>query len=150
MRLLLDEDVAIQVESALNRRGHDAIHIQTAGRKRLSDREVFDFAIAERFDALITKDRHRRGEALQASISAMRSGLRVVRLDLKGQINGVSWQTANNQIQALLDRLPDLEEILQPDSTFVRLIIHARNNRATRQTIDEIIADATRRGFIVT
>ena len=44
VKLLLDEDVHFALERALNQRGYDVKHIQTIGRKGISDENHLQYA----------------------------------------------------------------------------------------------------------
>lgn len=44
---MLDEDVQLSVAGALRARGCDAVHVSELGRRGFSDREQFDYAVAE-------------------------------------------------------------------------------------------------------
>jgi predicted nuclease of predicted toxin-antitoxin system len=45
VKLLLDEDVQLDLASALRKRGYEAIHVQELGRKGRSDREQIEYAV---------------------------------------------------------------------------------------------------------
>lgn len=47
VKLLLDEDVQLDLASALRKRGYEAIHVQELGRKGRSDREQIEYAIEQ-------------------------------------------------------------------------------------------------------
>ncbi len=45
VKLLLDEDVHLDLASALRKRGYEAVHIQELSRKGRSDREQIEYAV---------------------------------------------------------------------------------------------------------
>ncbi len=47
VKLLIDEDVHLELASALRKRGYDAIHVQELARKGLSDREQIAYAVEQ-------------------------------------------------------------------------------------------------------
>ena len=57
MRLLLDENVATNLESELRAYGHIVDHVESLELKGEVDRVLLAYAAAEGYDAIITKDR---------------------------------------------------------------------------------------------
>ncbi|MEA5479227.1 DUF5615 family PIN-like protein [Pseudanabaena galeata UHCC 0370] len=47
VKLLLDEDVQLDLASALRKRGYEAIHVQELGRKGRNDREQIEYAVEQ-------------------------------------------------------------------------------------------------------
>jgi predicted nuclease of predicted toxin-antitoxin system len=47
VKLMLDEDVHLELASALRKRGYDAIHVQELARKGLSDRKQIEYAVEQ-------------------------------------------------------------------------------------------------------
>jgi predicted nuclease of predicted toxin-antitoxin system len=47
VKLLLDEDVQLDLASALRKRGYEAAHVQELGRKGRSDREQIEYAVEQ-------------------------------------------------------------------------------------------------------
>jgi len=47
VKLLLDEDVQLDLALALRKRGYEAIHVQELGRKGRSDREQIEYAVEQ-------------------------------------------------------------------------------------------------------
>lgn len=47
VKLLLDEDVHLDLASALRKRGYDAMHVQELARKGLNDREQIEYVVEQ-------------------------------------------------------------------------------------------------------
>ena len=62
MRLLLDENLAPSLPALLRRRGIAADHTAAVNLNRTPDPVILRFALAQGYDAVVTKDRYRKAE----------------------------------------------------------------------------------------
>lgn len=121
MRILLDENIAAGVEPALNSIGIDADHIDTLGLKAADDSSIFEFAIREGYDAIVTKDGYQ--DVRDAVIRAMQRGLRV--FHLKFGRRGAWRDSTEAQIQLLFAHREFLERATAAGSDIREATIHA-------------------------
>ena len=139
MRLLLDENMAPSLPAALMRRGLSADHTETLNLNRTADPIVLAFAVAHGYDAVITKDRYRKGDARLAALRAMRDGLRIIQLRFRQDVPDAD--SAEAQLQLILNHLPIIEQAIAPDSPIRQLIINHAVGGITRTiTADEVAA----------
>lgn len=121
MRILLDENTAVGVEPALNSIGIDADHIGTLGLKAASDPSIFDFAVREGYDAIVTKDAYQ--DVRDAVVRAMRRRLRVIHLKFGRR---GAWQDSTEaQVRLLVAHREFLERATAGGSDIREATIHA-------------------------
>ena len=132
MRLLLDENLAPSLPALLRRRGIAADHTASVNLNRTPDPVVLRFAVAQGYDAVVTKDRYRKADARIAALRAMRDGLRII--ELRFRQNAPRAGSADAQLRLLLDHREQIEQALAPESQIRRLIINAAINGISRIT----------------
>ena len=132
MRLLLDENVAEQLSEWLRARGITADHTKPLDLNNRPDAVVLRFALAQGYDAVVTKDRYRKADARLAALRAMRDGLRIIQLRFRQ--NAPRAGSADAQLRLILDHREQIELALAPDSQIRRLIINAAINGISRIT----------------
>ena len=132
MRLLLDENLAPSLPALLRRRGIAADHTAAVNLNRTPDPVVLRFAVAQGYDAVVTKDRYRKADARIAALRAMRDGLRII--ELRFRQNAPRAGSADAQLRLILDHREAIELALAPDSQIRRLIINAAINGISRVT----------------
>ena len=145
MRLLLDENMAPSLPAALIRHGLSADHTETLNLNRTADPIVLAFAVARGYDAVITKDRYRKGDARLAALRAMRDGLRIIQLRFRQDIPDAD--SAEAQLQLILDHQREIEQAIAPDSPIRQLILnHAVGGITRTLTADQVAATLRRLG----
>ena len=132
MRLLLDENLAPSLPALLRRRGIAADHTASVNLNRTPDPVILRFAIAQGYDAVVTKDRYRKADARLAALRAMRDGLRIIQLRFRQTAPRAG--SAEEQLRLILDHREQIEQALAPDSQIRRLIINAAINGISRVT----------------
>ena len=132
MRLLLDENVAEQLSEWLRARGITADHTKPLDLNNRPDAVVLRFALAQGYDAVVTKDRYRKADARLAALRAMRDGLRIIQLRFRQE--ALNAGSADAQLRLILDHREQIEQTLAPDSQIRRLIINAAINGISRIT----------------
>lgn len=139
MRLLLDENMAPSLPAALIRCGLSADHTETLNLNRTADPIVLAFAVAHGYDAVITKDRYRKGDARLAALRAMRDGLRIIQLRFRQDVPDAD--SAEAQFRLILDHEREIERAVAPDSPIRQLILNHAVGGVTRTiTADEVTA----------
>lgn len=143
MRLLLDENVAEQLSEQLRAHGINADHTKSLDLNNRPDRTVLRFAVAQDYDAVVTKDRYRKANARLAALRAMRGGLRIIQLRFRQ--NALGAGSVEEQLRLILDHREQIEQALAPDSQIRRLIINAAINSISRtMTAAEVEAELRR------
>ena len=143
MRLLLDENMAPSLPATLMRRGLSADHTETLNLNRTADPIVLAFAVAHGYDAVITKDRYRKGDARLAALRAMRDGLRIVQLRFRQDVPDAD--SAEAQLRLILDHEREIERAVAPDSPIRQLILNHAVGGVTRVvTADEVVTELRR------
>ena len=132
MRLLLDENVAEQLPERLRAHGITADHTKPLDLNNRPDAVVLRFAIAQGYDAVVTKDRYRKADARLAALRAMRDGLRIIQLRFRQE--ALNAGSADEQLRLILDHREQIEQALAPDSQIRRLIINAAISGISRAT----------------
>ena len=132
MRLLLDENLAPSLPALLRRRGIAADHTASVNLNRTPDPVILRFAVAQGYDAVVTKDRYRKAEERIAALRAMRDGLRIIQLRFRQ--NAPRAGSAEEQLRLILDHREQIEQALAPDSQIRRLIINAAFSGISRVT----------------
>lgn len=98
MRLLVDESAAISLESELAAAGEEAKHVKTLGLNGSPDLVIFEHALRERYDGIITKDRYADPDAHLAAFRAMRDGLRIIELRFRSNAPGTGGEDAQAEL----------------------------------------------------
>ena len=143
MRLLLDENMATDVADELSARGHPTDHVRTWQLQSGPDGVILAFAIAQGYDAVITKDRYRKGESRLAALRAMHDGLRIIQLRFRQDVPDAD--SAEAQLQLILDHQREIEQAIAPDSPIRQLIINHAVGGITRiLTADQVAATLRR------
>ena len=143
MRLLLDENLAPSLPALLLRSGIAADHTKAVDLNRTPDPLILRFAVAQGYDAVVTKDRYRKADARLAALRAMRDGLRIVQLRFRQDALGTG--SAQEQLRLILDHREQIEQALAPDSQIRRLIINAAiGGISSIMTAAEVEADLRR------
>ncbi len=78
MRFFVDESAARELESELRARGVDASHVESLQLAGSSDPVLFDYALANGYEAFVTRDRYAQPVEHLAAFKAMRDGLRII------------------------------------------------------------------------
>ena len=143
MRLLLDENVAEQLSEWLRARGITADHTKPLDLNNRPDAVVLRFALAQGYDAIVTKDRYRKADARLAALRAMRDGLRIIQLRFRQEAPNAG--SAEEQLRLILDHREQIEQALAPDSQIRRLILNAAiNGISSITTAAEVEAELRR------
>ena len=143
MRLLLDENLAPSLPALLLRRGITADHTEDVNLNRTPDPLILRFALAQGYDAVVTKDRYRKADARLAALRAMRDGLRIIQLRFRQ--SAPRSGSAEEQLRLILGHREQIEQALAPDSQIRRLIINAAiNGISSITTADEVEAELRR------
>ena len=143
MRLLLDENMATGLADELSARGHPTDHVQGWQLQGGADGVILALALAQGYDAVITKDRYRKGDARLAALRAMRDGLCIIQLRFRQDIPDADSAAA--QLQLILDHEREIERALAPDSPIRQLILNHAVGGVTRTiTADEVAATLRR------
>ena len=143
MRLLLDENMATGVADELSARGHPTDHVELLGLKSEADSTILAFAVAQGYEAVVTKDRYSESGARLAALRAMRDGLRIIQLRFRQDIRGSG--SDDQQLQLILDHEREIERALAPDSPIRQLILNHTVGGVTRAiTADEVAATLRR------
>ena len=132
MRLLLDENLAPSLPALLRHRGIAADHTASINLNRTPDPVILRFAVAQGYDAVVTKDRYRKADARLAALRAMRDGLRIIQLRFRQTAPRAG--SAEEQLRLILDHREQIEQALAPDSQIRRLIINAAISGISRAT----------------
>ena len=143
MRLLLDENMATGLADELSARGHPTDHVELLGLKSEADSTILAFAVAQGYEAVVTKDRYSEGGARLAALRAMRDGLRIIQLRFRQDIRGSG--SDDQQLQLILDHEREIERAIAPDSPIRQLVINHAVGGVTRTiTADEVAATLRR------
>ena len=138
MRLLVDESAAILLESGLAAAGGEAKHVKTLGLSGSPDLEIFGYALREKYDGIITKDRYSDPEAHLAAFRAMRDGLRIIELRFRGNAPGTGGEDA--QVELVISQLEEIRRALDPDSKARHLVLNGRTRTVSRRLDAEDVA----------
>ena len=147
MLLLLDESVALRLESLLPQHGIDASHVDTLELSGTGD--PFVLALARReYDAIVTKDHYEKADAREASLREMQAGLRIVELRFTRTAPGPGRGTRNEQLQLILDNLERIEDLIRPDSRLRKIVLNGSTGTVTKvMDVDEVAAEIARLGL---
>lgn len=142
MLLLLDENMDVDLELLLPPQGMTALHIQSLRLKSAPDPLIFRYALANGYDALVTKDAF-GGETRAPSYRAMRDGLRIFRIRITPKDG--SDETGEAVADLLFNHAAQLEAALSPDSPIRHVMLNMRQNQITKTTsLAEIEAELER------
>ena len=144
MPLLLDENTWPDLENRLAAHGIAALHVKSLGLDGRGDPEIFRFALANGYDAIITKDAYRKAVQVHA-LRAMRDGLRIFRARFtpKDPLNESPQLLAD----LVIDHWDELARSLEPESPVRFIMLNARQNRITKTMhLNEIEAELERLG----
>ena len=147
MLLLLDESVALRLESLLPQYGISASHVDTLELSGADD--PFLLALARReYDAIVTKDRYEKMDAREASLREMRAGLRIVELRFTRTAPGPGRGTRTEQLELILGNLERIEELIQPDSQLRKLVLNGSTRTVTKvMDVGDVAAEIARLGL---
>ena len=147
MLLLLDESVALRLESLLPQYGISASHVDALKLSGAGD--PFLLALARReYDAIVTKDRYEKMDAREASLREMRAGLRIVELRFTRTAPGPGRGTRTEQLELILGNLERIEELIRPDSRLRKLVLNGSTGTVTRMMdVDDVAAEIARLGL---
>ena len=143
MRLLLDENMATGLADELSARGHPTDHVELLGLKSEPDSTILAFAVAQSYEAVVTKDRYSESGARLAALRAMRDGLRIIQLRFRQDIRGSG--SDDQQLQLILDHEREIEQTLAPDSPIRQLILNHAVGGVTRTITADQVAATLRR-----
>lgn len=144
MLLLLDENIDAALEPLLTAEGLTALHIESLGLKSAPDPAIFRFALANGYDALVTKDAYDQETRIPA-LQAMRDGLRIfqVRITPKDPVKESRASVAD----LIFDHAAELDAALAPSSPLRHLILNMRQQRVTKtKPLAEVLAELERLG----
>ena len=147
MLLLLDESVALRLESLLPQYGISASHVD--GLKLSGADDPFLLALARReYDAIVTKDRYEKTDAREASLREMRDGLRIVELRFTRTAPGPGRGTRTEQLELILANLGRIEELIQPGSRLRKIVLNGSTGTVTKvMDVDDVAAEIARLGL---
>lgn len=143
MRLLVDESAAILLESGLAEAGEEAKHAKTLGLSGSSDLVIFEYALREKYDGIITKDRYSDPDAHLAAFRAMRDGLRIIELRFRSNAPGTGGEDA--QVELVISQLDEIRRAIDPDSEVRHLVLNGRTRAVSRRLHVEDVATELRR-----
>ena len=143
MRLLLDENMATGVADELSARGHPTDHVELLGLKSEADSTILAFAVAQGYEAVVTKDRYSEGDARLAALQAMRDGLRIIQLRFRQDVRGSG--SDDQQLELILDHEREIERAVALDSLIRQLVLNHAVGGVTRVvTADEVATELRR------
>ena len=144
MLLLLDENMDPGLEPLLAAEGLAALHVESLGLKGAPDPAIFRFALANGYDALVTKDAFDQ-ETRAPALQAMRDGLRIVqvRITPKDPVK----ESRTSMADLIFDHAVELDAALAPDSPLRHLMLNMRQRRITKaMSLPEVLAELERLG----
>ncbi len=121
MRLLLDENITPRLVHALRQFGDHAVHANNVDLNSTPDPTILAYAVANRYDAIITRDGYDEPTERRAAIDAMRKGLRIVELRFRSNARGSG--RAPEQIQLILDNRPAIQRAVAASSTTRKIVL---------------------------
>lgn len=143
MRLLLDQMVTTQMVTNLARAGHEAHFSREFLSNGAPDADVLALLDSHGFDALITLDKHgpQHPDDRVAALYAMSGGARIVQLRVDPTRTNVA-----DQITTVLRHLPDIRELISPDSLDRRIRISLRPGVEKTDTLSDVVNEIGRVG----
>ena len=139
MRLLLDENVALEVTRGLRSRGWDADHVLDLKLASAGDETVLTYALQEGYDAVITLDMYGQRRSRLAALEAMSAGLRIIQLRFRSGEN-----TPEMQLAAVVDHTDEIAACVCADSDVRRLLVNGSSGDLTRQSLASVQANLLR------
>ena len=147
MRLLIDESAAEELEGPLRASGIEARHIRPLDLVGAEDPIVLALAQAE-YDAIVTKDRYRKGDPRDAALRGMHAGLRIVELRFTGKPPGSPTGTTADQLDLLLRHRERIEQMIEPGSQLRKLVLNGSTGTITKELdISDVVAEISRLGL---
>lgn len=144
MLLLLDENMGVGLEPLLTVEGMVSLHVESLGLKSAPDPEIFRFALANGYDALVTKDAFRRDIRVHM-LRALREGLRIFRVRYTPK--DPSSEADEAVADLLFNHAAELDAALTPSSSLRHVILNMRQQRITKtMRLPEILAELERCG----
>ncbi len=147
MRLLIDESAAEELEGPLRASGIAARHIRPLDLVGAEDPIVLALARAE-YDAIVTKDRYRKGDPRDAALRGMHAGLRIVELRFTGKAPRFDTGTTAEQLDLLLRHRERIEQMIDPGSPLRKLVLNGSTGTITKELdINDVAAEISRLGL---
>ena len=131
MRLFVDESAARELETELRARGVDASHVESLQLAGSSDPVLFDYALANGYDAIVTRDRYSQPVEHLAAFKAMRAGLRIIELRFRGTAAGNA--SGVRQVDLIVSNLGEIERAIDPDSGIRHIVLNGRTRAVSRR-----------------
>ena len=147
MRFLLDESAGRDLEHLLPEHGIEAAHAETLQLAGSGDPLLLELARRD-YDAIVTKDRYRKGDARAAALRGMLAGLRIIELRFTGRGPEAQIGTSAEQLELILGNLERIEDLIQPDSRLRKLVLNGSTGTVTRvMHVDDVAAEIARLGL---
>ena len=137
MRLLVDEDTSPAAAEELSSLGIEATHVTDLNLLGSSDVQLFEFALANRYDGIVTHDRYTGSEVEPHALRAMINGLRIIKLGRPRR----EPRGPQAERERLRSHIEIIREALRPTSQIRRVTIR----RAADQPELESLGDVRRR-----
>ena len=131
MRLFVDESAARELESELRARGVEASHVETLQLAGSADPVLFDYALDNGYDAIVTRDRYSQPLEHLAAFRAMRDGLRIIELRFRG--TALRNASRAGQVDLVVSNLDEIERAVDPDSDIRHLVLNGRTRAVSRR-----------------
>lgn len=131
MRLLADENAAFALERALAAAGEEAKHVKTLKLNGSPDPAIFEYALREGYDGIVTKDRYSEPGAHLAALRAMRVGLRIIELRFRDNAPGTGDD--GDQVDLVISNLDEIRRAVDPDSDARHLVLNGRTRAVSRR-----------------
>ena len=147
MHFLVDESAGRGLEHLLPEHGIEATHAATLQLAGSGDPLLLDLARRD-YDAIITKDRYRKGGARAAALRGMLAGLRIIELRFTGKGPEVQTGTSAEQLELILGNLERIEELIRPDSRLRKIVLNGSTGTVTKvMDIGEVADEIARLGL---
>ena len=147
MRLLLDESTGRDLEFLLPPHGIEASHVETLELAGAGDPALLTLAQRE-YDAIVSKDRYRKGEPRDAALLGMRAGLRIIELRFTGSGPETAAGKTNEQLDLLLRHRERIEQMIDPDSALRKLVLNGSTGTITKELdVNDAAAEIARLGL---
>ena len=147
MHFLVDESAGRGLEHLLPEHGIEATHAETLQLAGSGDPLLLELARCG-YDAIVTKDRYRKGDARAAALRGMLAGLRIIELRFTGKDPEVQIGTSAQQLELILGNLDRIEELIDPDSRLRKLVLNGNTGTVTKaMDVDDVDAEIARLGL---
>ena len=147
MRFLLDESAGRGLEQLLPEHGIEVAHAETLQLAGTGDPLLLELARRD-YDAIVTKDRYRKGDARAAAFRVMLAGLRIIELRFTGKGPEAQIGTSVEQFRLILGNLERIEELIQPGSRLRKLVLNGSTGAVTKvMDVDDVAAEVARIGM---